>query len=78
MDITTSVVATGAITAAGKWANGDSLDVKLAIGVGAFALILTLIAQANEKLASQFALLVLLLAMFRYVPGIASKVGLTK
>lgn len=78
MNTTTAVVATGAIVVAGKWANDEPLSVKLAVGVGAFALALTLIGEANDKLASQFALLVLILAMFRYVPAIAKKTGLVK
>ena len=69
------VVGTGVLVAAGRWANGQALDIKIAVGVGVFALALSILGNADEKLAGQFALLVFILACFRYLPGIVSKLG---
>lgn len=78
MNTTTSVVATGAVVVAGRFAEGKPVDIKIAIGAAAFALGLSLIAGANEQLASRFGTLVLVVAMFTYVPTIAKKTGLIK
>lgn len=75
MNTTTTVVGTGAIVAAGRWANGQTLDIKIAIGIGVFALALSLLGNADERLAGQFALAVFILACFRYLPGIVQKLG---
>lgn len=75
MNTTTTVVGTGVLVAAGRWANNQPLDIRIAIGVGAFALILSLIGNADEDLAAKFALAVFILACFRYLPGIVQKLG---
>lgn len=75
---TSSVVATAAIVTVGKWSQDETLDVKV-VGGGAFlALGLALLDRANPTLASRFALLILVVAMFMYVPAIAYEAGLTK
>jgi len=71
------VIGTGIIVLAGRWANDKPIDVKTAIGIGVYALGIAGLAATNEKLASQFATLVLISAGFLYVIPLASKLGLT-
>lgn len=78
MNTTTSAVMTGAMVYAGRWAQGKEIDIKVAIGTAGVALILSLIAQGNEKLAQQFGLLILLGAAFAYLPTIVQKLELNK
>lgn len=74
MNTTTSAVATGAIVAVGRWSQGKSVGVEIAIGSAGVALILSLLASANSELAQQFGLLILLGATFVYLPGLVEKV----
>jgi hypothetical protein len=76
VNTTNSVVATATIVAAGKWANDETISVRIVIGGAFLAIGLSLMEQANPKLASRFALLVLTVAAFMYVPHIAYKAGL--
>lgn len=76
MNTTTSAVAAGATVAFGRWAQGKQVDIKIGIGTAGVALILSLLAQADEKLAQQFGLLILLAALFAYVPSIVDKLNL--
>ena len=75
MNTTTIVVATAALVVAGRWADDKKIDVSIAVGAGALAVSLSLIAAADARLAQQFALLVLMLAAFRYVPPIARAIN---
>lgn len=77
MNTTTATVITGTVVYAGRWSEGKDLDIKVAIGTAGVALILSVIAQGNEKLGQQFAVLILVAAAFRYVPNIVRKLGLT-
>lgn len=78
MNTTTSAVASGVIVAFGTWAQEKPLTIKIAIGTGGVALILSLMSQANEKLAQKFGMLILLAAAFAYLPAIVKKLGLSK
>lgn len=78
MNTTTSAVAAGVMVAAGRWSQGKDVGVEIAIGSAGVALILSLLANANEKLAQQFGLLILLAAAFAYLPGIVQKLGLNR
>jgi hypothetical protein len=78
VNTSTAVVTTGVITAAGRWANDEPLDIKFAIGIGAFAVIMSVFSAFNDDLAGLFGLLVMLLASFKYLPGILSKLGLSR
>jgi hypothetical protein len=77
MNLVTPVAATAAIVVAGRMSQSKPVDIKIAIGTGAYAIGLSLIAAASHDLAKQFAVLVLVLAAFRYVPDIAKKTGLS-
>lgn len=70
MNTTTSVVATAAIVTAGRWSEGKGIELKVAIGATTLGIFLAVLDSANEQFASQLALLVLIVALFRYVPSI--------
>lgn len=72
---TTAAVATAVIVTAGRFSQGKPIDVGIAIGAGAFAIGLSLISAADEKIARQFAFMVLFLAMVLYLPSIVEKLG---
>jgi hypothetical protein len=78
MNTTTSAVMTGAIVYGGRWAQSKPIDIKVAIGTAGIAIILSLLAQTNEKLAQQFGLLILIGASFVYLPTMVEKLGLSK
>ena len=78
MNTSTAVVTTGVIAAAGRWAGNEPLDIKFAIGIGAFAVIMSVFSAFNDELAGLFGILVLLLACFKYLPVILPKLGLSK
>jgi hypothetical protein len=78
MNTTNAVVGVGIITVAGRWSQEKPLDIKVAIGVGALALFLAAFNESYPELASKFAVLVLVAALFLYGPAIAKKAGLTK
>ena len=76
MNTTTAAVLTGAVVYAGRWSEDKDLDVRVAIGTAGIALILSVIAQGNEKLGQQFGVLILVAAAFKYIPNITKKLGL--
>lgn len=79
MDTTTAVFATGIVVFTGQWAKKDEgPSIKLVVGGMVLALILAGMSQANEKLASQFATLILVGALLMYVIPIAKKLGYSK
>lgn len=78
MNTTNWVLLTGLVVVAGHWANDKPLDIRLAVGTAGIALFLAVINASSPELASRFAALVLLAAVFLYGPGIAKKTGLTK
>lgn len=75
MNTTTTAVMTGVLVAAGRWAQGKGVGVEIAIGTAGVALILSLLANANEMLAQRFGLLILLAAAFAFLPTIVNKLG---
>jgi hypothetical protein len=78
MNTTTSAVMTGAVVYGGRGAKGQPADIKVAIGTAGIAIILSLLAQTNEKLAQQFGLLILVGATFVYLPTMVQKLGLSR
>ena len=77
MSTTTWVVGTGALVAAGRWANNQPITVNIAVGVGVYSIALALIQNASQPLANNYAVAVFVLACFRYLPGIVQKLGWT-
>lgn len=79
LDTTTAVVATGIVVFTGQWAKKDEgPSVKLVVGGMVLAVMLSAMSQANEKLASQFASLILVGALLTYVIPITKKLGYSK
>ena len=79
IDTTTAVVATGIVVFAGQWAKKDEgPSIKLVGGGTVLAVILSVMSQADEKLASQFAVLILVSALLIYAVPIAKKLGYSK
>jgi hypothetical protein len=77
MDTTTSVVATGIVVFVGQWAKKDEgPGIKLVVGTMALAIFLSFISQMNEKLGSQFAVLILIGALLTYAQPIFRKLDL--
>jgi hypothetical protein len=79
MDTTSAVVATGVVVFAGQWAKEDEgPSIKLVVGGMVLAVFLAAMSQSNEKLASQFATLILVGALLTYVIPISKKLGYSK
>lgn len=79
MDTTSSVVLTGVIVTVGQWAKKDGkISIKLVVGILFLAITLAAIEAGNEKLARQFAALILVGAALTYVVPITKKLGLAK
>lgn len=79
MDTTTSVVLTSVIVAVGQWAKKDGkITMKLVVGMMVLAVILSAMESGNEKLARQFAALILVGALLTNVIPITKKLGFSK
>jgi hypothetical protein len=76
MDTTTGIVSVGALVVAGKWAAGEQLNIKIAIGVGVLAVALAVMDAFNPDLAGKFVIAVLFLAAVKYLPPLVQKLGL--
>lgn len=72
MNAATSAVMTGILVATGRWANKKPINVQLAVAIMVYAIILSLLEDANEKFAKQVGLLVLVGAAFTYLPKVVS------
>lgn len=75
MDVTTSVVATGVVVTAGRWAQDKDIPFRIFIGFGFLAIFLAVMSSESPKLAGQFATLVLVSACLMYAVPIGKKVG---
>lgn len=73
-----AMIGTGVLATVGTWAEGKSLSVRPVVGGTFLAVFITALSEASPDFASKLALLVLLVAAFRYVPPILSKTGLTE
>jgi len=78
MNTTNAVLMTAVLVVAGHWANDKPLDIRIAVGTGGLALFLAVINSSQPELASKFAVLIMISAVFLYGPGIAKKTGLIK
>lgn len=79
LDTTTAAVATGVIVTVGQWAKKDEgPKIKVIVGMLFLAYFLSILAASNEKLASQFAVLILTGVIFVYAIPITKKLGFTK
>lgn len=64
MNATTWAVATSAVVVAGRWAEAKPLDIKLVVGLGAYAVSLSILSNVDNNLAAQFSAMVFLAACF--------------
>jgi hypothetical protein len=78
MNTTNAVLMTAVVVVAGRWANEKPLSIRIAVGTAGLALFLAVLNSSSPDLASKFAVLILLAAVFQYGPGIVKKAGLTK
>jgi hypothetical protein len=78
MNTTSSVVLTGVVVTTGQWSQGKSVTMRIVVGASALALALAIMSGSNEELAEKFGALILLLALFTYLPSIIKKTGLAK
>lgn len=78
MNPLSAALITGVMVVAGKWSEGKTPNIDNAIGVGGIAIGLALMEQANEKLATSFAWLIVLSVTIVYFPKIVKGAGLAK
>lgn len=76
LSTTNAAVLTGATVTVGKWAAGETLDIKTVVGATFLAIGLSVMDEVAPELASKFAMLVVVIALFAYLPAIAWKAGL--
>lgn len=80
MNTSTVAVGTGALVVGGMWANGKPLNIKIVIGIGAYAICLSVLSAADPGMANSVGFLVFFLACGYYLaddpngqPGLVSK-----
>lgn len=78
MNPVAAAIVTGVMIVAGKWAEGKAPNLDNAIGVAGIAVGLALLDQANERLSTMFAWLIVLSVTIVYFPKIAKGTGLAK
>lgn len=75
IDTTTSVMATGIVVTVGRWSQEKKLEFRIFVGFGFLAIFMAVMQSGNEKLAQQFAALVLVAAVMYYGVPIGQKLG---
>lgn len=78
MNPMSAILLSAVVVVAGKWSQDKQLDIKLVVSGAFIAIVLSVMSEANDKLARQFALLILVSIVFVYGPTIFKKTGLTK
>lgn len=78
MNPTSAIVLTATIVALGKWAKDEKLDIKFIVAGGFAAIVLTVLAEVNDKYARAMGMLILIAAVYAYGPLLVKKAGLTK
>lgn len=73
MNTTNAAVTAGALTVLGRWSEGDSLSVRIVVGVVTLALMLSVL---PEKVGRPFAWLIVFAVLFRYGTSIVEATGL--
>lgn len=68
----------GALTYLGRAARNEPMTIKTVVGVGGLALMLSLIEQADKKLAQQFGLLIIVGTLLAHWQVIVNATGLNK
>lgn len=78
MNATSAAVLTGLIVVAGNWSQGKPMTMRIAIGIVAMTLFLTILNESVPEVANKLAVLVVVSAVFLYGMPIAKKAGLIK
>lgn len=78
MGTTNSAVLTGVVVTTGTWAEGKPLNIRIAVGATFLAVGLAAMGSVNDKLARNFGVLILTVAVLRYAVPIVNKTGITK
>lgn len=76
MNTSTVAVGTGALVVGGMWANGKPLNIKIIIGIGAYAVCLSVLSAADPGMANSVGFLVFFLACGYYLADSPSGPGL--
>lgn len=76
MNPVAAALITGALVVGGKWSQGKAPNIQNGIGVAGIAVSLSLIEQANERLASAFAWLIIIGVAVVHLPNIIKGTGL--
>lgn len=75
MNTTGTVVVTGIIVVAGRWQQDKPIDVKIAVGGAFLAIGLSVLANFNENFAKAMAYMVLIAALYEYLPALVKAAG---
>jgi hypothetical protein len=67
VNTTTVAVGTGALVVAGRWANKEPVTIKIAIGVGAYAVCLSVLSAVDAQMAGSLAFIVFFVACGYYL-----------
>lgn len=78
MSVLTIVAATGVTVAVGKWVSDEKLTLRVFAGMGIITITLMGIEEAQPKLATQLAVLILVSALFIYGEKISAAIGKLK
>ncbi len=73
MNAATPVVVTGLIVIGGRWASGKKMDMKPVVVITVFAFIMSILDDANAEFATKLGMLVMVGAMFVYLPTLVNK-----
>jgi hypothetical protein len=76
MNTSTVAVGTGALVVGGMWANGKPLNIKIIIGIGAYAVCLSVLSAADPGMANSVGFLVFFLACGYYLADSPGQQGL--
>lgn len=71
-----AAVLTATTVTVGQWSAGEPLTPRYIVGGAFLAISLAVLNEMSEKLAAQFALLILVVTAFRWGPAIFHKFGL--
>jgi hypothetical protein len=78
VNTTTVAVGTSAVVVAGRWANKQPVDIKIAIGLGAYAVSLAMLSAADPGMANTLSFLVFFAACTWYLAESPAGPGLVK
>lgn len=73
--IVTALVATGIIVTLGQWSKNEKVSIKTFVGMGALIVFLAVMQDINSKLATQFAMLILVSAVLIYGVPVGRKIA---